>query len=195
MSNHLAEKTLKLMTVKQVANALQVSDRLVSKRVKELFPEKVVNGKTTYLTEKEVTAVKLRIQENSSIATSNDRSRLVNMPKTTLEKKMLVQQAILILNEEIEELKQENNQLQIENKNLHIELDEEKSWYSVKRVKIMGFLNDIPARKMWSPLKKWSIENDYQIKTIFDANYGSIKTYHKDAWKAVYNIDFGDVNL
>lgn len=181
------------MTIKEVAAAMNVSTSLINKRVKELFPNKIENGKTTYLTEKEVTAVKLRIKENSSLATYDDRERLVNMPSTSLEKKLIVQQAMLILNEEVELLKQENNLLQLENKSLQIELDEEKSWYSVKRVKSMGFLQDISARKVWNPLKKWSIENDYQIKTIFDANYGSIKTYHKDAWSAVYDIDFSPI--
>lgn len=188
MSNHLVKKTLQLMTVKQIAAALNVSADLVKKRIRELYPDKMEPRKTTYLTEGEVTAVKLRIQENSHIITTgDDRNQLA---KTSLEKRMIVQQAMLILNDEIEELKQENNLLQLENKDLQIELDEEKSWYSVKRIKSMGYLQDVGARKAWSPLKKWSIDNDYQIKTIFDANYGSIKTYHKDAWSAVYKIDF-----
>jgi DNA-binding Lrp family transcriptional regulator len=190
MSNHLINKTLQLMTVKQIAAALNVSAELVKKRIRELFPDKMVNGKTTYLTESEVTAVKLRIQENSSLQTYDDRNRLSSMPKTELEKKMIIQQAMFLINEEVETLKQENNMLQLENKDLQIELDEEKSWYSVKRIKSMGYLQDVGARQVWSPLKKWSIDNDYQIKTIFDANYGSIKTYHKDAWSAVYKIDF-----
>lgn len=189
MNNHLARKTLRLMTVKEVAKILQVSDRLIRKRVKELFPDKVSAGKTTYLTESEVTAVKLRIQENSSLATGNDRTKLVDMPKTQLEKSMIIQQAMFLINEEVETLKQENNLLQLENKSLQIELDEEKSWYSVKRIQNMGFLKDVSPRKLWSPLRKWSIENDYQIKTIFDANYGSIKTYHRDVWVAVYKLD------
>ena len=190
MSNHLIKKTLQLMTVKEVANILNVSADLVKKRIRELYPDKMESRKTTYLTESEVTAVKLRIQENSHIiSTGDDRNQLA---KTSLEKRMIVQQALLILNEEIEELKNENNLLQIENKTLQIALDEEMSWYSVKRIMAMGYLKDVLARNAWSPLRKWSIENDYQIKTIFDANYGSIKTYHKDVWTAVYNIDFSE---
>ena len=26
----------------------------------------------------------------------------------------------------------------------------------------------------------------YEVKKIFDANYGSINAYHKDVWEAVY---------
>lgn len=72
---------------------------------------------------------------------------------------------------------------------LQIELDREKSWYSVKRVKSLGYLPDLKVHDIWRPLKKWCIENNYQIRSIFDANYGEVKTYHADAWKAVYKID------
>ncbi|MCP4988509.1 MAG: hypothetical protein GY928_21395 [Colwellia sp.] len=190
MSSHLIKKTLQLMTVKEVATVLNVSADLIKKRIRELYPDKMINGKTTYLTESEVTAVKLRIEQNSSLATYDDRNRLVDMPKTNLEEELLIQQAMVLQQNKIVRLEQEKNLLQLENKTLQIELDEEKSWYSVKRIKSMGYLQNINARKVWSPLKKWSIENDYQIKTIFDANYGTIKTYHKDAWSAVYEIDF-----
>ncbi len=88
-------------------------------------------------------------------------------------------------------LEQEKKVLQLEESNevLQIELDEHQAWYSVKRVIIMGHFNHKDASKLWRPLKQWHIENDMQIKGIFDANYGEVKTYHKNAWKAVHNID------
>ncbi len=187
MSNHLIKKTLQLMTVKEVAAELNVNGTTIRRIINRLFPHIVENGKTTYLTETQVTAVKLEI--------GGGRNDLCNVAqvkniKTNLEKKMIIQQAMILLNEEVEDLKQENNLLQLENKTLQIELDEEKSWYSVKRIQSMGFLKDKKSRQLWSPLRKWSIANDYQIKTIFDANYGTIKTYHRDSWSAVYEIDF-----
>lgn len=72
---------------------------------------------------------------------------------------------------------------------LQIELDKEKSWYSVKRVKALGLLPDLTVHNIWRPLKKWCLENNQQIKTIHDANYGDVKTYHADAWNAVYDLD------
>lgn len=72
---------------------------------------------------------------------------------------------------------------------LQIELDKEKSWYSVKRVKSLGLLPDLKVHNIWRPLKKWCIENNYQIRSIFDANYGDVKTYPAEAWKAVYGLD------
>lgn len=72
---------------------------------------------------------------------------------------------------------------------LQIELDREKEWYSVKRVKLLGLLPDVSANKIWRPLKEWCILNNVQIRSIFDANYGDVKTYHARAWNAVYNLD------
>ena len=71
--------------------------------------------KTTYFDEKEVTAIKLRIQENSSLFTSYDRKKLSDMPKTELEEKLIIRQAIEILNRDIFDLQNENTVLKKEN--------------------------------------------------------------------------------
>lgn len=72
------------MTVKELSEILNVSCNLIKKRIRELFPNKMQNGKTTYLDAKEVTAIKLRIQQNSSLTTCHDRNKLSDMPKTQL---------------------------------------------------------------------------------------------------------------
>ncbi len=96
----------KTMTIKELADALGVSRDLIEKRVNELFPQLMRKGVKTLLTEEHATAVKLRISENSSLATSDDRRRLVELPKTDLERKLIVRQALNILTEEVDELKQ-----------------------------------------------------------------------------------------
>jgi phage anti-repressor protein len=88
----------------------------------------------------------------------------------------------------IEEQKQKQL-LEQNNEVLQIELDEHKAWYSVKRVCLLGYFKNKDAKTLWQPLKAYSIANNYQIKGIFDANYGEVKTYHKEVWKAVYNIN------
>lgn len=98
-------KEEKLMTIKQLSDVLGVSRDLIEKRVKEVYPGKMKKGVTTKLNEMECTFIKMRIQENSSIATSDDRRKLVEMPQTNLERKMVVQQAMMILSDEINELK------------------------------------------------------------------------------------------
>jgi hypothetical protein len=164
------------MTVKEVSEILNLDKRTIQMKVKELYPELIESRKTTYLNQSQVTAVKIACEKKFAV-------------KTDLEKELIIHQAMMFQQEKITTLQTENKQLQTQNENLQIELDESKQWYSVKRVKSLGYVNWISARRMWNPLKKWSIENDYQIISIFDANYGEVKTYHADAWKAVYGVE------
>ena len=100
----------KTMTVIEIAEVLNVSERLIRKRIKELWHDRSAdlkhNSQGGYiLTEPQVTELKLRIQENSSLTTYDDRHRLSSMPKTDLEKKLLIKQGYDLLMEEIEVLK------------------------------------------------------------------------------------------
>lgn len=63
------------------------------------------------------------------------------------------------------------------------QIGESKNYASVKAVeKVTG------KKFNWRNLKNWCLEHGKAIKDIADANYGSVKIYHKDAWKAVYDI-------
>lgn len=92
------------MTIREVSEALGVSRDLIEKRIRELMPDRMRQGETTFLSESEVTAIKLRIEQNSSLATSDDRRKLADMPKTTLEKQLIIRQAMALQDEIIAEL-------------------------------------------------------------------------------------------
>lgn len=79
------------MTLRQVADILGKDESTIRKIGKELFPDAFQNGKTTYLTEIHVTAIKLNLGKNS------------DLPKTKLEKALLIQQAMKFQQEIIEE--------------------------------------------------------------------------------------------
>ena len=67
---------------------------------------------------------------------------------------------------------------------LQAQLDVSKDWYSIKRVAAM---NGVDWKTFnWRKLKEKSIELGYGIRKIFDANYGEVNTYHRDAWEATY---------
>ena len=71
---------------------------------------------------------------------------------------------------------------------LKVQLDKSLDFASIKAVEIAT------GRKFgWHPLKKWSKANSSEIKTIPDPNFGEVKTYHKDAWLAVYNINLSSM--
>ncbi|GHU82775.1 hypothetical protein FACS189468_7320 [Spirochaetia bacterium] len=92
----------KRMTVKEVADTLGLSPDTVKISIRELFPDLMQNGKTTYLNEAQVTAVKFNLRKNSQVTLQ---------PKTALEKALLVQQAILLQQEIIENLQKENEEM------------------------------------------------------------------------------------
>jgi DNA-binding Lrp family transcriptional regulator len=157
------------MTVKEVSEILKLDRRTIQMKVKELFPDMVKERETTYLNQTQVTMVKLSCEKTFAV-------------KTEMEKDLIIQQAMMFQNEKVANLLAKNEILQIE-------LDESKQYHSVKRVKMLGYIPEVSARKAWNPLKKWSIENNYRIISIFDANYGEVSTYHAAAWKAVYGVE------
>lgn len=67
---------------------------------------------------------------------------------------------------------------------LEAELDQNKDWYSIKRV---AALNGVEWRTFdWRKLKSTGLDMGYEVKKIFDANYGEVNTYHREVWEAVY---------
>ena len=76
------------MTVKEVSKILRLDSRTIQLKVKELFPDEVINGKTTYLNESQVTMVKLDLEKKFEV-------------KTGLEKKLLIKQGYDLLMEEV----------------------------------------------------------------------------------------------
>ena len=67
---------------------------------------------------------------------------------------------------------------------LEVELDKSKMWSTVKRMEmITGLKFD------WRKLK--AAENDlgYSRKDVYDANYGTVRSYHADAWQDAYALD------
>lgn len=79
--------------------------------------------------------------------------------------------------EELLETEKQKEQLQLE-------LDRSKDWYSIKRV---AALNGVDWKTFdWRKLKSTGAAMGYEVKKIFDANYGEVNTYHHVVWEAVY---------
>lgn len=126
--NDLQPKT---MTILELSRALMISRDLIEKRINELFPGKMKKGVKTILNEYEVTAIKIRIQENTSLATSDDRRKLVDMPKTDLEKELLIQQAMMFQAEKIQSMQLQIDTLKPKAALADKALRDEKEHYSI----------------------------------------------------------------
>lgn len=64
------------------------------------------------------------------------------------------------------------------------QLDVSKDWYSIKRVAALNGVNWKTFK--WRKLKAAGERLGYEVKKVFDANYGEVNTYHKEVWAAVY---------
>lgn len=71
-----------------------------------------------------------------------------------------------------------------EKERLQLELDRSKDWYSIKRV---AALNDVSWKTFdWRKLKQVGEQMGYEVRKIFDANYGEVNTYHREVWETAY---------
>lgn len=93
----------KYMTTKELAEVLGISVETVRANGKALFPDLFVNGKVTHLNEMQCTAIKMKIENHHNL-----QSTLEVMPKTKLEKQLLIKQAMMFQEELIAELQEEN---------------------------------------------------------------------------------------
>ena len=71
---------------------------------------------------------------------------------------------------------------------LKTQLDSSTGFATIKKVQsITGGTYDTYA------LRRHSKANGLEIQKAEDANYGSVNSYHKDAWLAVYNINLSSI--
>jgi|tagenome__1003787_1003787.scaffolds.fasta_scaffold20979077_3 prophage antirepressor-like protein len=89
----------------------------------------------------------------------------------------------LLTNYQKEQKKRKETEKQLAEKTL--QLDENKEWFTVKRIaslsnKSWKFFN-------WRLLKNTSEYMGYEVKKVFDANYGAVNAYHIDVWKQEYS--------
>ena len=92
----------KTMTTKEVAKVLNVAERTIRRHAEKMGL--TVNGLPTMLTESEVTQIKLKLERSGR----NDLDNVVHLPKTNLEKQLLIKQAMILQQEMIQELQAEN---------------------------------------------------------------------------------------
>lgn len=72
---------------------------------------------------------------------------------------------------------------------LKTQLDSSTGFATIKKVQsLTGGTYDTYA------LRRHSKANGLEIQKAEDANYGSVNSYHKDAWLAVYNINLSNLN-
>ena len=130
---------------------------------------------------------------------NNNRSDLpsttvVQVISTELTPALKIKKAMELMQEGYEEemarLKAEKNRVIQERDNLKIELDTSKDWFTIKRMQKLN--PDVEFK--YSALKKESVRLGYEVKKVFDANYGEVNSYHKAVFESLYfdTLNFGE---
>ena len=63
------------------------------------------------------------------------------------------------------------------------ELDKSKEFASIKAAEIR-----LKSKFDWKPLRNYCTSHELEMPKIFDANYGSVRTYPAEAWQAIYGV-------
>lgn len=146
----------KVMTIKEVAEIFEAGETTIRRIIEKYYPEKLKNGIKTILNEENVTVIKLELEKNRNLAIRGE------LPKTNLEKKLLVQQAMRILNEEIEELKQENQKL-LPKAEFYDDVTGSNDTFDMRNVAAILNIKDFGRNKIFSLLRKTRIVDDDNI--------------------------------
>jgi DNA-binding Lrp family transcriptional regulator len=95
------------MTVKEISQITGISERTIQEHAKNMFPEIIQNGKTTYLNEAQATAIKFKVERSGRTDLAN--LFTISNIKTKTEKELIIFQAWGYINEKIENLKKNNS--------------------------------------------------------------------------------------
>ena len=104
----------------------------------------------------------------------------INTPKTYKEALIALVEAEEVKERLLLDIKEKDDKIE----DLEITLDEANDWASIKRVEMIT-----GGKYSWRDLKRESIRIGMPIKSVFDANYGSVKSYHKEAWLNMYGVN------
>lgn len=175
------------LSTNQVAKQLGTTHDVVLENARKCLPNKIIkNGTPTVWTEAEITVVFDYMKHHTSNNRSKSLTDSLDKTSTSLTPALKIKKAMALMQEgyeeELERIKQEKKILQIENKELQIQLDEDKDWYSIKRMEKLN-----PGKKFsYILLKKESVIMNKNVKKVFDANYGIVNAYHISVWESLY---------
>lgn len=127
--------------------------------------------------------IKLDTAKEMAMLERNDKGKQVRRYFIRIEKKYKEQLKPKVPQTYLDALK-ELVAVEEEKEKLLLELDLSKDWYSIKRV---AALNGVSWKTFdWRKLKQVSEQMGYEVRKIFDANYGEVNTYHREVWEAAY---------
>lgn len=155
------------MTVKEVAESLDVTEKTVLKYAAMVVPNSIRNGVKTLLSEVDATAIKLKLQQNQHLEHS------VKLPKTDLEKELIIQQAMLFQAEKIKSLQEKLTEAQPKIKYYDQVKDSEGLHTVAESAKMLGTGRN--RLFQWMRLFKILRDNNEPYQQYINAGYFEVK--------------------
>ncbi len=195
MKNKMELFTEKMMTTKEIAAVLGISERTIQRVAKKCFPTKIIeHGKPAIYSKAEVTVMIDRIQHNNNNQHHITATAPVGVATTDLTPALMIKQAMELAQRgyelELQRIEAEKQKIEKERDNLQIELDESKEWYSIKRMEKLNKGRHFD----WRLLKKESERMGVKIHKVFDANYEEVNAYHVSVWESLFfdTLNYGE---
>lgn len=164
----------KMMTVKEVSSILGYDESTLRKIGKELFPEIFKNGVKTYLNEMQITAIKINLGKNSEL------------PKTELEKELLIQQAMIFQQEKIKTLQ---TKLIEAERRVNLLIHDQKTYTTTEIAKELNFKSATALNKLLEELGvQYKVNDTWVLSAMYSGNdFESIKQQELENGVIIYN--------
>lgn len=175
-------KNNEIMTVKQIASLLQVSNETVKNVIRKVYPAKMISGKKTILNldESEKIIGEIRIQSKNKLT-----KNLSVTYKNFVTKDDLKNFAQAIVSETIKSIIP-----LIQNQNQPRQIEMKQDYYS-----ILGYanykhiqINFSDAIKFGKEASKLSNSNNFEIRKIPDERFGFVNSYNIAVLEKVFSI-------
>jgi hypothetical protein len=176
------------MTIKQMAEVSGVSTETVSRKVKEMYPDRVTNGRPTNLIQTEAICVMTELRkknfveplQNEKVPLQNDKLPIQNANVVT--KSDLAAFGTAIVSEMMKQflpLIQNRQPLMIEQDYFSI------NGYANKIGQRIAFSDALAIGRMAGKLSR---EKGTEIRKVDDERYGTVNSYHVDILKEVFSV-------
>ena len=169
------------MTIKQIADVAGVSIDTVTRKVKEMYPEKVQKGKATTLVQKEAINVMSELRKKKFIEPTQN-AEVLTQNAELVTRSDLASFGAAIVSEMMKQfmpLIQNRQPIMIEQDYFSV------NGYANKMGHKLGFSEALIIGKSAGRLSR---EKGYEIRKVDDERWGQVNSYHVDVLKEVFEV-------
>jgi phage antirepressor YoqD-like protein len=156
----------KKMSIKELSLVLNVGESTIRRSLEKQFPGTLKNGVKTELNIAQVTAIKLDLEKHHNLASTGE------LPKTELEKELIIRQAWELMNEKIERLQSENAEM-LPKAEFYDQVTESKDAIDMGDSAQVLNINGIGRNKLFEILRNANVlkSNNLPYQRFIDSGY------------------------